>query len=98
VKVIDLGQASPSLDEVIGMAKDELVVLRLPDGSVFAVSQVDEVDIEVDLLRNNPEFMALLKQFSQEKSAISLEELMRGVTDENLHVGWDTGPSMGKEI
>jgi antitoxin MazE len=29
---------------------------------------------------------------------ITLEELLRGVTDENLHGEWDTGPAVGKEI
>ncbi|HEY7327352.1 MAG TPA: AbrB/MazE/SpoVT family DNA-binding domain-containing protein [Gemmataceae bacterium] len=28
----------------------------------------------------------------------TLEELLRGVTDENLHGEWDTGPAIGKEI
>jgi antitoxin MazE len=29
---------------------------------------------------------------------LTLEELLRGVTDENLHGEWDTGPAVGKEI
>jgi hypothetical protein len=77
VKVIDVGQAVPTLNEVIGMAKDELVVLRQPDGSVFAVSHVDDFDVEVELLKNNSEFMELLKRLSHEKSAISLKELRK---------------------
>ena len=28
----------------------------------------------------------------------TLEELLRGVTDENLHGEWDTGPAVGREI
>lgn len=28
----------------------------------------------------------------------SLGELLRGVTDENLHGEWNTGPSVGKEV
>jgi antitoxin MazE len=27
----------------------------------------------------------------------TLEELLRGVTDENLHGEWDTGPAVGRE-
>jgi hypothetical protein len=37
----------------------------------------DEFDVEVELLKNNPDFMALMKQLSQEKAAISLEELRK---------------------
>ncbi len=29
---------------------------------------------------------------------LTLEELMRGVTDENLPGEWDTGPAIGKEV
>ncbi len=29
---------------------------------------------------------------------LTLDELMRGITDENLHGEWDTGPAVGKEI
>jgi hypothetical protein len=77
MKIIDLENTQPTLDEVIGLAKEELVVLRDSDGSVFAVSQVDDFDVEVDLLRNNPEFIAFLKQLSQEKGAISLQDLRK---------------------
>ena len=96
MKVIEVGRAVPTLKDVIGMAKDELVVLRLDDGSVFAVSRVCEFDVEVELLKKNPELMALTP-FSQEKSGVSLEQLLRGVTDANLHGEWNTGPSVGKE-
>ena len=57
------------------MAQEELVVLRRPDGAVFALSQVDDLDVEVELLKNNPEFMTLLRQLSEEKSSISIENL-----------------------
>ena len=75
MKIIELGQSQPTLDEVIGFAKEELVVLRYPDGSVFALSQVDDFDGEVELLKKNPEFKAFLRQLSQEEAKISLESL-----------------------
>jgi hypothetical protein len=77
VKVIELADSQPTLDEVMGLAKDELVVIRKPDGSVFAVSQVDDFDVEVELLRSNPEFLAFLKQLSQEEASISIEDLRK---------------------
>jgi hypothetical protein len=75
MKVIEVGSSQPTLDEVMAQAKKGLVVLRKPDGSVFAISQVDDFEVEVELLKNNAEFMAFLKQLSQEKAAISLEDL-----------------------
>jgi antitoxin MazE len=29
---------------------------------------------------------------------LTLDELLRGVTDENLHGEWETGPAVGKEV
>jgi antitoxin MazE len=29
---------------------------------------------------------------------LTLDELLRGVTDENLHGEWDTGPAVGREV
>jgi len=77
VKVIELKNAQPTVDELIGLARDELVVLRKADGSVFALSQVEDFDVEVELLKNNPEFMMFMTQLSQEKAAISLQDLRR---------------------
>ena len=77
MKVIDFGQVHPTLDEVVGLAKEELVVLRKPDGLVFALSSVDDFDVEGEMLKNNPEFMAFLKDLSQEKGAISLQDLRK---------------------
>ena len=77
MKVIELGHAYPTLDEVIDLAEEELVVLRKPDGSVFALSPVDDFAVEVELLKNNREFMALLKQLSQEEATISLQDLRK---------------------
>ena len=77
MKVIELNQNHPTLDEVIGIAEQELVVLRKPDGSVFAVTVVDDFDLEVELLKRNPEFMKLMDRLSAEKGVISLENLRK---------------------
>jgi hypothetical protein len=75
VKIIELMQGQPTLDEVIGLARQELVVLRKPDGSMFALASVDDFAVEVELLKNNPEFMSFLRALSQEEATISIEDL-----------------------
>jgi hypothetical protein len=77
VKVIDLNQPRPTIDELIGLARDELIVLREPNGGVFALSHVDDFDVEVELLKNNAEFMAFMKQLSEEKATVSLQDLRK---------------------
>ena len=75
MKVIEIERASPTLEEVMKLADRELVVLRQTNGKVFAVSPVDEFDVEVELLKNNREFMALMEELSQEKATISSNQL-----------------------
>ena len=77
MKVIELDKTHPSLDEVIVAAKNQLVVLRREDGSTYALTHVDEFAVETELLKNNAEFQAYLKDRSQEKAVISLEDLRR---------------------
>lgn len=77
MKVIDLEKGCPTLDEVISLAGDELIVLRKPDGSVYALASVDDFAVEVELLKQNAEFQALLKQLSQEEAVTSIEDLRK---------------------
>ena len=75
--VIDLAENHPTLEEVMGMARDNVVVLRQPDGSAFAISQLGDFEVAVELLRNNPEFLRFLRQLSSEDATISLEDLRK---------------------
>jgi hypothetical protein len=75
--VIELAETHPTLDEVIGLAKDGVVVLRKPDGSAFALAQLDDFEVEVELLRNNPDFLSFLRQLSRDGASISLEDLRK---------------------
>jgi hypothetical protein len=75
--VIKLAENHPTLDEVIGLAKDGVVVLRKPDGSAFALAQLDDFEVEVELLRNSPDFLSFLRQLSREDASIPLEDLRK---------------------
>jgi len=77
MRVIDLNQSPATLEQVIGLAKDEPVLIRKADGSTYALASVDDFDVEVELLKHNADFMALMRKFSNEKPAISLEELRK---------------------
>jgi len=75
MKVIEIENTSPTLEEVVDLAKQEIVVLRQSNGKLFVVSQVDDFDVEVELLKNNPEFMALMQELSNEQTTISSKQL-----------------------
>lgn len=73
--VIEMGSWYPSLDEVISLAEKQTVMLRQPTGKTFVLASIDDFDAEVNLLRNNQEFMSFLKTLSQEPATISLGQL-----------------------
>jgi hypothetical protein len=75
--LIDLAESHPTLEEVMGLAKDKVVVLRQPDGSAFEISQLDDFEVEVELLRNNTDFLSFQRQRSLEDATISLEHLRK---------------------
>jgi hypothetical protein len=75
--VINLAETHPTLDEVMGLAKDGVVVLQKPDGTAFALAQLDDFEVEVELLRNNPDFLNFLRQLSREDASISLTDLRK---------------------
>jgi hypothetical protein len=75
--VIELAQTHPTLEEVFGLAKDGVVLLRRPDGSAFALAALDDFEVEVELLRNSPDFLSFLRQLSREDASIPLEDLRK---------------------
>ncbi|EDX78268.1 hypothetical protein MC7420_8006 [Coleofasciculus chthonoplastes PCC 7420] len=75
MKIINVESGQLTLDEVMTLAQGEAIVLRKPDGALFALAPVDEFAVEVELLKHNTEFMAFLRELSQEKATISLQSL-----------------------
>jgi len=75
--VIKLAETHPTLDEVIGLAKDGVVVLQQPEGSAFVLAQLDDFEVEVELFRNNPDFLSFLRQLSREDASIPLDDLRK---------------------
>jgi hypothetical protein len=70
--VIELTGAHPTLDEVMGLANDGVVVLRRPDGPAFARSRPDDFGVEVEWLGSGPDFLSVLKRLSREDASISM--------------------------
>jgi hypothetical protein len=48
-----------------------------PDGTAFALAQLDEFELEVELLRKNPDFLGFLRELSREDASIPLEDLRK---------------------
>ena len=89
MKVIESGQSQPTLDEVIGQATEEPLRAAQPDGPVFILSQVDDLDVEVEMPKNRG-FMAFLRGRSQEQATISLQDFEEEL-DLNPRSTWSLG-------
>jgi antitoxin MazE len=68
------------------------LALRIP--KAFADEAQLRENSQVELLLADGKL--IIRAIAQEP--LTLEELLRGVTDENLHGEWDTGPAVGKEV
>jgi hypothetical protein len=77
MKVIQLGESPLSLEELLDTASQETVILQKAGNGTFILAPVDEFDLEVELLRENEEFMAYLDELFKQKATIPLEEVER---------------------
>jgi hypothetical protein len=77
VKTIDLPQASPDMALLLDQARDDDLILRLPDGSEFLVVAIDDFDDEIARTRKNPKLMAVLEARAQQTATIPLDEVKK---------------------
>jgi antitoxin MazE len=68
------------------------LALRIP--KAFAVEAGLREDSPVELSLRDGEIIIQ----AVARAPLTLEELLRGVTKENLHGEWQTGPAVGREI
>ena len=73
MKTIKLDKKSPSVDELLAIARRETVLLVSRDGTSFVLEQADDFDREVAELGNSEKFMSFLEERSREKGVISIE-------------------------
>jgi hypothetical protein len=75
MKTINLSSHPPSVDELLGMARNDALLVKTQDGDCFVVSLADEFTTEVELLRQNHAFLTMLDNFKKEDETIPLEEV-----------------------
>jgi antitoxin MazE len=68
------------------------LALRIPKAFAEEAGLRENAPVELSLTDGKLIVNALAKE------PLTLDELLKGVTDENLHGEWDTGPAVGKEI
>ena len=74
MKTIKLTAHHPSLADLLNMARQDTVLLKTPDGDSFVVSSADDLATEVELLRRNHSFLAMLDELKAKDETVPLEE------------------------
>jgi antitoxin MazE len=68
------------------------LALRIPKSFAAEAGLHEDATVELSLTDGRLVVRPVLLQ------PLTLEELLRGITDENLPGEWDTGPAVGKEV
>lgn len=74
MKSVDLTCNQPSISDLLGMARDDVVLVTTDEGDSFLISAADEMDTEVELLRRNHRFLAMLDELKRDAVSIPLAE------------------------
>lgn len=68
------------------------LALRIPQSFAAEVRLTEGMPVELSLVEDKLVIQPLVQP------PLTLDDLLQGVTDENLHDEWDTGPAVGKEV
>ncbi len=68
------------------------LALRIPKSFATEARLHEDSPVELSLVDGKLIIQALAEE------PLTLDELLRGVTEQNLHGEWDTGPAVGKEV
>ncbi|MDA1278367.1 MAG: AbrB/MazE/SpoVT family DNA-binding domain-containing protein [Verrucomicrobia bacterium] len=68
------------------------LALRIPKSFAIEAGLREDAPVNLSLVNGQ----VVIQPISPEPP--TLDELLRGVTDENIHGEWDTGPVVGREV
>jgi antitoxin MazE len=68
------------------------LALRIPKSFALEAGLRANVTVELSVVEGGLVIRPVAPQ------PLSLEELLRGITDDNIPTEWDTGPATGKEV
>ncbi len=75
MKIMELGSQLPSLQEVLRLAAGDGLILRTSDGKEFLLAEVNELDREIEMVRQQPELMDLLARRSNPGATFTLDQV-----------------------
>lgn len=82
MKTINLREESPSVAQLLAMARKKSVLLVSRDGATFVLEEADEFDREVAELGGSERFIKFLSKRSKEQAVTSIEEFAKQLIQE----------------
>ena len=82
MKTVDLKKESPSVTELLAMARKKRVLLVSKDGTAFVLEEADEFDREVAELGRSEKFMRFLSKRSKQRAVTSIEQFAKELVQE----------------
>ena len=82
MKTINLKEESPSVAQLLAMARKKSVLLVSKDGATFILEEADEFDREVAELGGSEQFIKFLSKRSKEQAVTSIEEFAKQLIQE----------------
>jgi hypothetical protein len=79
MKTVEISSAPVSVAELLNMARGDPLLVKTPEGDSFVISQTDEFATEVELLRRNHEFLAMLDDLKKERELIPWDQAVKGL-------------------
>src|SRR3990172_1952518 len=80
MKTVNLSKESPSVGELLAIARNKTVLLVSKDGTTCGLEEADDFDREVAELGNSERFMRFLKKRSKERGVVSIEQFAEELT------------------
>lgn len=74
MKTIPVSRRERSLYAILDSARQENLILSLPDGTEFILAEIDSFDREIEVTRQNQQLMNLLEERSKQTKRVSLAE------------------------
>lgn len=87
MKTVHLDKEHLDLNGVIELAQKESVLLLTPDGKEFVISEADDFEKEVEMLRSSQAFQSFLDERSASARTIPLEEIEQEIERELAEQG-----------
>ena len=82
MKTVDLVATPPTAEALLDLASEDSVIIRMPNGKAFLITEVDETAEDIDdfadevaRTRRNKALMALLAERSKESGKYSLDQV-----------------------